>query len=124
MMADLMGRPRHFRNSSNAFVAIGQKAREISDSALVFAEIAGFAVAIAVLAWAPRTLEVLFLAIATGSLGLWGVVDHMHEARRRASAPVKLMLSGFRFVIAAVGISAAILAGYALIGRMMGVFIL
>jgi hypothetical protein len=124
MMADLAGRPRTFRNSSNAFVAIGQKAREISDRTLVLGEFAGFAVAVAVLAWAPRTLEIIFLAIAVGALGLWGVIDHMHEARRRTSAPIKWMLSSFRFTIAAVGITAAILAGYALIGRLMGVFIL
>jgi hypothetical protein len=124
MIADLTGRPREFASSNNAFVAVAQKARRLSDRRLVAGEVIGFGGALAVLAWNPRTLEIGFLAIALGALGAWGVADHMLESRRRAAAPVRLLLSGFRFAIAAVGVTAAIAAGYALIGRMMGVFIL
>jgi hypothetical protein len=124
MMADFAGRPRGFASSDNAFVAIAQKARTMSDQKLVGAEIIGFGGALTVFAWTPRTLELVFLATALGALGVWGVADHMVESRRRASTPIRWALSAFRFMIAAVGVTAAIASGYALIGRLMGVFIL
>jgi len=124
MMADMAGPPRSFAASTNAFIAIAEKARRTSDRALVVAEGLGFAGAIAVVAFAPKTIELALLATALGAFGLWGVTDHMLEARRRLIAPLRWILSGFRFMIAAAGIAAAIGAGYALIGRLMGVFIL
>lgn len=110
--------------SSNGFVAIANKAREMPDRVLVATETIGFGGALVVVAWTPRTLELAFIATALGALGLWGVTDHMFESRRRAVAPLRWILSGFRFSIAAVGVTAAIAAGYALMGRLMGVFIL
>jgi hypothetical protein len=124
MIADFAGRPPAFASSNNAFIAIAEKARRLSDAKLVAAEAIGLGGALAVLAWTPRTLELAFLSIALGALGIWGVTDHMLESRRRASAPLRLALSGFRFSIAAVGVAAAIASFYALIGRLMGVFIL
>jgi hypothetical protein len=124
MIADFAGRPPGFASSNNAFIAVAQKARRMSDAKLVAAEVIGFGGALAVLDWAPRTLELAFLATALGALGVWGVTDHMLESRRRAMAPLRWALSGFRFTIAAVGVAAAIAAGYAMIGRLMGVFIL
>ena len=124
MIADFAGRPPEFASSNNAFIALAQRARRTSDVNLVAAEVVGFAGALAVLAWTPRTLELAFLAIALGALGVWGVTDHMVESRRRASAPLRWVLSWFRFMIAAAGVAAAIASGYALIGRLMGVFIL
>lgn len=123
-MADMAGRPRSFANSSNAFVAVADKAREMSDRNLVSAEVTGFASAVAILAWAPATLELALTAAAIGALGLWGVTDHMLESRPRLVAPARWTLEGFRFLIAAGGISAAMAAGYAFVGRLMGVFIL
>lgn len=123
MMVEFTGRQHSSAYSSNAFVAVAGKAREMSDAALVATEFAGFATAGALLAWGPRTVEIILLAVGAGALGLWGVVDHQ-AARTKAASPVRLMLSGFRLVIAAVGIAAAIGAGYALVGRLMGVFIL
>ncbi|HZK78417.1 MAG TPA: hypothetical protein VFC35_05865 [Gemmatimonadaceae bacterium] len=124
MMADLAGRPRSFANSSNAFVAVADRARRTSDRVLVTVEIAGFGCAIAVIAWAPHTVELTLLTSAIGALGLWGVTDHMLESHRRLVAPLRWMLEGFRFLIAAGGIASAIASGYALVGRLMGVFIL
>jgi hypothetical protein len=96
----------------------------MSDRRLVAAEIIGFGGALGIFAWTPRTLELIFLAIALGSLGAWGVADHMVESRRRASSFIRGPLSAFRFMIASAGVIAAIASGYALIGRLMGVFIL
>ncbi|HUQ46910.1 MAG TPA: hypothetical protein VM053_01555 [Gemmatimonadaceae bacterium] len=124
MIADLIGRQRPVSSSNNAFVAIGLWARRMSDRKLVGAEVAGFGGAVAVVALTPGSIEIALLATALGSLGLWGVTDHMFEARDRLAAPLRWMLKSFRFAIAAAGISAVILAGYALIGRLMGVFIL
>lgn len=124
MIADFAGRPPTFAGSNNAFIAVAQKARQLSDGKLVAAEVVGFGGALALLAWTPRTLEFAFLATALGALGLWGVTDHMLESRRTLIAPLRWMLSAFRFSIAAVGVAAAIAAGYALIGRLMGVFVL
>lgn len=124
MIADFAGRPPGFASSDNAFIAVADKARRMSDANLVAAEVVGFGGALAVLAWTPRTLELAFLATALGALGVWGVTDHMLESRRRAIAPLRWVLSGFRFTIAAMGVAAAIASVYALIGRLMGVFIL
>ena len=124
MIADFAGRPPGFASSNNAFIAVAQKARRMSDGKLVATEAVGLGGALAVLAWTPRTLELAFLSIALGALGVWGVTDHMLESRRRAVAPLRWLLSGFRFTIAAVGVAAAIASGYALMGRLMGVFIL
>lgn len=124
MIADFAGRPPRFASSNNAFIAVAEKARGLSDAKLVVAETIGFGGALAVAAWTPRTLELAFLSIALGALGIWGVTDHMLESRRRSNAPLRLALSGFRLSIAAVGIAAAIASGYALVGRLMGVFIL
>lgn len=124
MIAGQYGHRRPVTASSNAFIAIANKAREMPDRVLVAAESIGFGGALFVIAWTPRTLEFAFLATALGALGLWGVTDHMFESRRRAVAPLRWVLSGFRFLIAAVGVTAAIAAGYALMGRLMGVCIL
>lgn len=124
MIADFAGRPPEFSSSSNAFIAVAEKARRMSDPGLVAAEVTGFGGALAVLAWTPRTVELAFVGVALGALGVWGVTDHMIESRRRSMAPLRLALLGLRFTIAVVGISAAIASGYALIGRLMGVFIL
>ena len=124
MIAEPYAGSRPVAASSNGFIAIADKARELPDRVLVAAEAIGFGAALAVVAWTPRTLELLFLAIALGALGLWGVTDHMFESRRRTVAPLRWVLARFRFLIAAVGVTAAIAAGYALIGRLMGVFIL
>lgn len=124
MIADFAGRPPAFASSNNAFVAIGRCARRMTDRDLVLAEAIGFGVALATFAWTPRTLEVAFLAVALGSLGFWGVTDHMVEARRRRVDAIRSILKVLRFGIASVGIAAAVLSGYALIGRVMGVFIL
>lgn len=124
MIADFAGRPPEFAASTNAFIAVAEKARRMSDAKLVAAEAVGFGGALAVLAWTPRTVELAFIAVALGALGVWGVTDHMLESRRRASAPLRFALSGFRYTIAAAGVAAAIASGYALMGRLMGVFIL
>jgi hypothetical protein len=124
MIADFAGRPPRFASSNNAFIAVARKARRMSDAKLVAAEVMGFGGALLVLAWTPRTLELVFLTTALGALGVWGVTDHMLESRRTATLPVRWALTGFRFTIAAVGLTAAIASGYALIGRLMGVFIL
>ena len=124
MIADFAGRPRSFAASTNAFVAVGERARLASDKTLVAVESAGFACALAVLAWAPHNLDFALPAVAIGALGLWGVIDHMREARRRMFKPFRRLLSGFQTLIAAGGIAAAIATGYAIIGRLMGTWVL
>ena len=124
MIADFAGRPRSFAASTNAFVAVGERARLASDKTLVAVESAGFACALAVLAWAPQNLDFALPAVAIGALGLWGVIDHMREARRRMFKPLRRLLSGFQTLIAAGGIAAAIATGYAIIGRLMGTWVL
>jgi hypothetical protein len=96
----------------------------MSDRDLVAAEVIGFGAAVATMAWEPRSVEIAFLAAALGSLGLWGVTDHMIEARRKRVDPVRSVLVAFRYGIAALGIAGAVLSFYALMGRVMGVFIL
>lgn len=123
MIADFAGRPRSFAASTNAFVAVGERARLASDKTLVALEAMGFACVLAVLAWAPHTLVLALPAGAIGALGLWGVTDHMRQARRRMFKPLRMLLSGFQSLIAAGGIAAAIATGYAIVGRLMGTWV-
>lgn len=124
MIADFAGRPPGFAASTNAFIAIGQRARKTSDSTLVAVEAAGFACVLAVFAWAPHTLDLALPAGATGAFGLWGVTEHMRVSHRRMFKPVRFLLRTFQSLVAAGGIAAAIATGYALIGRLMGTWVL
>ncbi len=124
MTTDLASRLGSDARSANAFVAVSARARLASDKTLVAIETAGFACVIAVLAWAPRTLDLALPAAAIGALGLWGVIDHMRQSRRRTFRPLRKLLSGFQTLIAAAGIAAAIATGYAIIGRLMGTWVL
>lgn len=122
MMADLSGRPRSFESSSNAFFAVAERARRTSDKRLVVAEASGFAVAIAVFAFEPESWSLALPAVSVGALGMWGITDHMLDARPgRLVAPLRWTLSIFRFAIATIAIVAAIAAGYSLVGKLMGV---
>jgi hypothetical protein len=114
---------RQHMSSDNAFVAVANRARRASDRSLAAAELAGFAAAVAVLALAPRSLDFALPAVAVGALGLWGITDHMIDARRNLLPPLRWALLGFRLFVATAGVGAAVLSGYALIGRLMGVVI-
>ena len=123
MIADFAGRPRSFAASTNAFVAVGERARLASDKTLVAIEAAGFVLVLAVIGWAPHSLELALPGVAIGALGLWGVIDHMREARRRMFKPLRKLLSGFQSLVAAAGIAATLAAGYALLGHIMGTWV-
>ncbi len=125
MTADLSGRPPIFPGSSNAFVALAGKARRTSDTKLVVSEAIGFFAAVAVVALAPRRWELALPAVSIGAFGLWGITDHMIGANReRLTTVVRLPLLAFRFAVAAVGIAAAIAFGFALLGFLMGTWVL
>lgn len=109
--------------SDNALVALASRARRASDRSLAVAELSGFAAAVAVLAVAPGSPGFALLLVAIGALGLWGITDHMIDARRKLLLPLRWALLGFRFFVAVAGVAAALLSGYAVIGRLMGVVI-
>jgi hypothetical protein len=113
-----------FARNDNAFLAAAHKARGASDRALVTAELIGFSVAIGILFWSPRAWIVALPAVALGALGLWGITDHMIDARKRLIAPLRWILSSFRFLIATAGVAAILATGYAIAGIMMGTWIL
>jgi hypothetical protein len=112
-----------FARNDNAFLAAAQRARRSSDRALVAAELTGFTAALGILFWSPTAWIVALPAIALGAFGLWGITDHMIEARRRIIAPLRWILSGFRFLIAAAGVVAVLATGYAIVGILMGTWI-
>ena len=124
MNADFAGRPPGVAASTNAFVAVGQRARLASDRTLVVIEAAGFAGVLAVFALAPHSLDLALPAGAVGALGLWGVTEHVRIAHRRIFKPLRVLMRSFQSLIAAAGIAAAIATVYALIGRLMGTWIL
>jgi hypothetical protein len=113
-----------FARNDNAFIAAANRARRSSDRALLAAELVGFTFAIGILFWSPRAWIVALPAIALGALGLWGITDHMIDARRRIIAPLRWILSGFRFLIAATGVLAVLATGYAIVGILMGTWVL
>jgi hypothetical protein len=113
-----------FARDDNAFLAAARRARRSSDRALVAAELTGFTVAIGILFWSPSAWVIALPAVALGSLGLWGITDHMIDARQRLIAPLRWILSGFRFLIAATGVVAVLATGYAIVGILMGTWVL
>jgi len=112
-----------FARNDNAFLAAAQKARCSSDRALVAAELTGFTLAIGIVFWSPHAWIVALPAVALGALGLWGITDHMIDARRRLIAPLRWILSAFRFLIATAGVLAILATGYAIVGVMMGTWV-
>ena len=113
-----------FARDDNAFLAAAKRARRSSDRALVTAELIGFTVAIGILFWSPKAWIVALPAVALGTLGLWGITDHMIEARRRLIAPLRWILSTFRFLIATTGVVAVLGTVYAIVGILMGDWVL
>jgi hypothetical protein len=113
-----------FARDDNAFLAAAQRARRSSDRALVAAELLGFTAALGILFVAPRAWIVALPAVALGALGLWGVTDHMIDARRKLIAPLRWILSAFRFLIATTGVAAILATAYAIAGILMGTWIL
>jgi hypothetical protein len=113
-----------FVRDDNAFLAAAGRARRSSDRALLAVELAGFSVALSILFWSPRAWIVALPAIALGALGLWGITDHMIDARHTLAGPLRWILSAFRFLIATAGIAAVLATGYAIAGIMMGTWIL
>jgi len=112
-----------FARDDNAFLAAAHKARSASDRSLVTTELIGFAVAIGVLFFSEKAWIIALPAVALCALGLWGVTDHMIEARRRLIAPLRWILSTFRFLIAASGVVAVLATVYAVAGMLMGTWI-
>ena len=110
-------------SSDNALIALAGRARRASDRSLAAAELSGFAAAVAVLALAPGSPDFALPLIAIGALGLWGITDHMIDARRKLISPLRWGLLAFRLLVAIAGVAAAVLSGYAIIGRLMGVVI-
>ncbi|MGH9418891.1 MAG: hypothetical protein ACRD3J_02865, partial [Thermoanaerobaculia bacterium] len=113
-----------FVRDDNAFLAAAGRARRSSDRALVVAELAGFSVALAIVFWSPRAWIVALPAVALGALGLWGITDHMIDARRKLIAPLRWILFTFRFLVATAGVVAVLATGYAIAGIVMGTWIL
>lgn len=112
-----------FACNDNAFIAAAHRARRSSDRALVAAELVGFTVALGILLWSPHAWVVALPALALGALGLWGITDHMIEARRKLIAPLRWILSAFRFLIACTGVAAVLATGYAIVGILMGTWV-
>jgi hypothetical protein len=112
-----------FARDDNAFLAAAEKARRASDRALVAAELIGFTVAIGILFWSPKAWIVALPAVALGALGLWGITDHMIDARRRLIAPLRWILSSFRLLVATTGVVAVLATGYAIVGILMGTWV-
>ncbi len=118
-------RPRALDESSNAFIALAGKARRTSDPVLAIFEVAGFAAAIAVIALAPNRSELALPVFSAGAFGLWGITDHAIAAHEESvNAVFGFLLEGFRATTAAAGIAAAVGFGYALVGLLMGVWVL
>lgn len=112
------------RDPGNAVVAIADVARSLRVELLVAIEALGLVVTLAIYAALPRLWPLILPAIALTCFALWGVCDrwvarltsHRQKKQRR-------ILRITARCIAVIGVLAALLAAYALIGWMMGVYI-
>ena len=112
------------RDPGNAVVAIAGFARSLRVELLVALETVGLAATLAIYAASPGLWPFFLPAIALTCFALWGVCDrwvtrltsHRQKKQRR-------ILRVTARSIAVIGVVAALLAAYALIGWTMGVYI-
>ena len=112
------------RDPGNAVVAIANLARSLTVEVLVAVETIGLLAILSIYAGSPRRWPLVLPCIALTCFALWGLCDrwvtrltsHRQKRQRR-------ILRMTARSIAVVGVLAALLAAYLLIGWMMGVYI-
>ena len=112
------------RDPGNAVVAVADFARSLSLELLVALETIGLVGGLAIYTAAPRRWPLTLPCIALACFALWGVFDHwvtdLTSHRQKKQRRI-LRITGR--LIAVIGVLAALLAAYALIGWLMGVYI-
>jgi len=104
-----------------AFAALAAQARNTRADLLVGVETLGFVGALAVFIWIPERLVLALPFLALGMFGLWGAAEHArHAAHGSMSRARRGAVTGIQLFAAVAGTVAAVLAGYALVGRIIG----
>lgn len=103
------------------YEVLSARARELSDGALWAATITGVVVLAAVIVMRPGWWEVAFPFVAGASIGAWGLSAH-YLAWRGDSLPSaqRLAMVIGQWFIAAIGTTALIGTGYAIVGILIG----
>jgi len=111
--------------NDDLFHALAARARAASDGALVLTVIAGLTGVI--LATALRPPAWLLLASAgagAAAFGAWGIADReLAERSGVAGQATVRLLRGVRFLAAAVGAGAALIAAFRMLGAALGTWI-
>ena len=106
------------------FHTLAARARATSDGRLVLAVIVGLAITLGIAVWQPPASLLLgSVAIGAAAFGAWGISDRElaeHDAARRLSSGV---LRFVRVVSLVVGVVAAIVAAFAVLGVALGTWI-
>ncbi|HKY98385.1 MAG TPA: hypothetical protein VJL35_11055 [Gemmatimonadaceae bacterium] len=112
------------RDPGNAVVAVADFARSLSLELLVALETIGLVSSLAIYAASPRRWPFTLPCIALTCFALWGIIDHWitRLTSHRQKKQRRILRITARF-IAVLGVLAALLSAYALIGWMMGVYI-
>jgi len=113
--------PAAHADPSSAFAALATRARATRTDMLVGIETLGLLCALAVFIWLPDQLALALPFLALAMFGLWGATEHARRAGRD-SLPRSLLgaLRAIQLLAAVVGTVAALLSGYAVVGRMIG----
>lgn len=109
------------RDPGNAFNALAHRARRTPPASLFALESAGLAAALAVWIWTPARMQLALPCLALSAFGLWGIMENVIAAGGRRMDPLfSVIVRSLQFVVAAAGAAAAAVAGYMIIGEMIG----
>ena len=105
----------------NALNALKAQARRWRGERLAGIEATGLAVALAVWIWIPARWPLALPFLAMSAFGLWGITDlTLIAGRGRIPRPLRYVLRGIRWLVAAVGVIAAAAALYLFFGALLG----
>ncbi|MDQ3244408.1 MAG: hypothetical protein M3Q09_11815 [Gemmatimonadota bacterium] len=103
--------------------SLATRARKTPPGKLEFAAVAGTVALASALVFRVSWWEVALPFVTAGSFGAWGVVAQYREAKSDLlDSRALLALSAAQLTFTATGIVAAIAAGYAIVGGLMGTF--
>ena len=111
-------------DSGNAFYAVAERARSAKAPALISCEIAGFTLALSILAIWPDHYGAAFPFGALGAFGLWGTIDHLLQSPPRLKSWRRSLLRTFQVLVAIGGVACASAAVFIAAGWLMGTFVL
>jgi hypothetical protein len=112
------------RDPGNALDALANRARRTSAELLVGVEITGLVIALAIWIFAPDHWILALPFLAMSAFAVSGVIDQtIVAAGRRIDPLMSAVLRSFRVTIVAAAIMALAIAGYIILGRMIGTVI-